>query len=882
MDDTKKALLSIDIDTAALTQNAANAKAAVAALADQLNQLKASGKDSGDAFDKVVEQLKKAGDAADKSKDALKEYGKGLNDAATASNNLKASSADLSAQHQKSAQDTTTSAASLDVLKQRYSASNTEVAALKQQFQALSTESITLKESHGKNSTEVKALQTSMLTLNAQIKNAKTNSLEYKQAIDQLSAQQSNNSNVVKDSGRSVSDYTTSVVHAIESHTPFGKSLSETAERFKTLKDGTGNVITSLSNYKDEVSATLAKSDTFNNSTSIFAKGFEVLKTGTSVATGGFQGLGSAIAGTGFGLLLTVLAAVIEHFKTFTPLVDACERITAGLNGAFSAMGNILGGLLEPFMKVFTEPKQAILDIGKFILDNIINRFKAVGLIINSILHPSLKGLADGFIQLNTGVTNGTDKMMAFAKGIGNAASQTAKLKGAQQELDRQIQTSTTKNAEDAAKIAANKAKMQTADLATRKKLQKENDDIEKAQTAEHRRQVDEQIRITTGKVAAAHNLSGKELANLSADSIEKLRVAKSLTAEEVKSLQEAVKQKAELRKQEAEKTLSEHQANETKRKATYATAKKTKKQNQQETIKDETQLVATIAAIKTAGDKTEIKATSDALNGNLKIEAAVDNKSLQFKKALAKEKLKLVLQEHESVKDHFGKLAGLFAKNTEASKAAFAAQKAIAVAEIAINTEKQVSASISATKNQIADDSKLGFPLGTILVVKDISLGVIDVASTIANGAKQVSSINSTNVQGFARGGMYLSDGYGTYVKGPGSGTSDSINAKLSNGESIINARSTEMFAPILSAINQAGGGRAFNTANPGSGYALGGIFSGSNSLNDSSSDLANARSLNDMAKTMAANMPRQILVVEDVQASLQNKAMLQNMSNF
>ena len=89
-------------------------------------------------------------------------------------------------------------------------------------------------------------------------------------------------------------------------------------------------------------------------------------------------------------------------------------------------------------------------------------------------------------------------------------------------------------------------------------------------------------------------------------------------------------------------------------------------------------------------------------------------------------------------------------------------------------------------------------------------------------------------------------------------------------------------MFAPILSAINQAGGGRAFNNSNSSNNFALGGLFNGSNSLNDGSTDLATTRNLNDMAKTLAANMPRQILVVEDVQAGLQNKAMLQSLSNF
>lgn len=58
--------------------------------------------------------------------------------------------------------------------------------------------------------------------------------------------------------------------------------------------------------------------------------------------------------------------------------------------------------------------------------------------------------------------------------------------------------------------------------------------------------------------------------------------------------------------------------------------------------------------------------------------------------------------------------------------------------------------------------------------------------------------------------------------------------------------------------------------------------LFNGSNTLNDGSSDLANTRAMTDMVRTIAANIPRQVLVVEDVQASLQNKVMLQNMSNF
>ncbi|MDI9256326.1 hypothetical protein [Flavobacterium sedimenticola] len=50
-----------------------------------------------------------------------------------------------------------------------------------------------------------------------------------------------------------------------------------------------------------------------------------------------------------------------------------------------------------------------------------------------------------------------------------------------------------------------------------------------------------------------------------------------------------------------------------------------------------------------------------------------------------------------------------------------------------------------------------------------------------------------------------------GGKVVGPGTGTSDSIPAMLSNGESVINAKSTSMFGPLLSWINQVGGGKKF-----------------------------------------------------------------------
>jgi hypothetical protein len=67
--------------------------------------------------------------------------------------------------------------------------------------------------------------------------------------------------------------------------------------------------------------------------------------------------------------------------------------------------------------------------------------------------------------------------------------------------------------------------------------------------------------------------------------------------------------------------------------------------------------------------------------------------------------------------------------------------------------------------------------------------------------------------VKGFSVGG---------YVHGAGTGTSDSIPARLSNGESVMTAKATSMFSPILSAFNQLGGGVPIVVNNGGSNIGM------------------------------------------------------------
>lgn len=137
------------------------------------------------------------------------------------------------------------------------------------------------------------------------------------------------------------------------------------------------------------------------------------------------------------------------------------------------------------------------------------------------------------------------------------------------------------------------------------------------------------------------------------------------------------------------------------------------------------------------------------------------------------------------------GSIAGMLQTFGEENKELARLAKVIALAQIAIETGVATAKAISTAMSK-------GFP-GALV---DIAMAVATITSGMASAISTVKSAK------FASGG---------YVSGPGTATSDSIPAMLSNGESVINAKSTAMFGPLLSGLNQAGGGIAFNPAQGG-----------------------------------------------------------------
>lgn len=137
---------------------------------------------------------------------------------------------------------------------------------------------------------------------------------------------------------------------------------------------------------------------------------------------------------------------------------------------------------------------------------------------------------------------------------------------------------------------------------------------------------------------------------------------------------------------------------------------------------------------------------------------------------------------------------------------------------------------------------------------------GFVLAALAGVTGAAQIAMIASQQPPpppAFASGG---------FVSGAGSGTSDSIPAMLSNGESVNNAETTRRFAPLLSSLNAAGGGVDWYR---GEGFASGGLvrkFATGGVAMSSSSMIRENQQVAMMAAQMSMSQP--VLVIEEFQS--------------
>lgn len=160
---------------------------------------------------------------------------------------------------------------------------------------------------------------------------------------------------------------------------------------------------------------------------------------------------------------------------------------------------------------------------------------------------------------------------------------------------------------------------------------------------------------------------------------------------------------------------------------------------------------------------------------------------------ASQRQAIKMQQDELTAASSLVGSLRGLFGALGDDLEAFAIAEQALAVVQIIINAQK-------ATLAALAESFSLGPIAGPIWFATQ--KGIITAQAAIASATTLAQSIPSF----FSEGGL---------VTGPGTGTSDSIPACLSNGEAVMTAQAVNDWGAMLSAMNVASGGNAIQVSN-------------------------------------------------------------------
>jgi len=495
----------------------------------------------------------------------------------------------------------------------------------------------------------------------------------------------------------------------------------------------------------------------------------------TSGIRDGIKGVGVALKAAGIGLALKAFQMLSEIFmknqKTADFFNTAFEATSIAINDFVNFVFNNFGKVADFFKEVFENPVENLKALGTAIKDNLIERFNSAievaGLLANTI---SLL-VAGKFKEAGITIKEAGKEMVDVVTGVDGTVDKVS-------ETFTEVTDAVVNYAKGTIEAAKANVELNKAAEIAEVRIQGLIEKYDREAEILRQRRDDENASFKD-RIKANEEL-GVVLEKQNKQMLEQqqIRVAAAQVEYDKLSNDEnliaLMREQNELAAIEAQITgfRSEQLQNESSLQRELQDVKKEialegVSQRERELLEVEQQYAELFRLAKNAGE---------------------DTVKLEEQKALAINEIRRqqAMADLQVASDSLENIKLLLGEETEAGKA-------VAVVQSTINTYQGVSEALASAPP----------PLNFILA-----------ATTLAAGLQNVNKILSVQEPQFAQGGL---------VGGYGTGSSDSVSARLSKGESVINARSTRMFKPLLSAINEAGGGRSFSSSEGVGGVTMG-----------------------------------------------------------
>jgi len=524
-----------------------------------------------------------------------------------------------------------------------------------------------------------------------------------------------------------------------------------------------------------------------------YASALDGLVPGLGGFVSGLQGItkaGLAFIATPIGAVIgaigLALGALTAYFKGSEEGQDNLNKVVAVGKAIFEQLMNVVEAVGEAIFNAIENPKQSLIDFGNLIKENIVNRFvgmaelipqlgKAIGLLFEGEFVEAGKVAFDAVTKVTTGIADASSKIEGLITETGKLIDQGIANGNKLASLQRQIDVSERAMLVSRAQVALEVAKLREKALSqegdARRKTIQEAIDLEKELS-------DQEVQLATLR------LKQKQL-ELQANGDDK--EAKKAVAEAQADLiaAEAQRYEATLRFQKQIEKLNEDDLK----------AREKRIEEQRKSAEDEYEYQVELAQ----KQREEEQAAQQEQNA-IELEQAANNAAVE--KEIRDKKLADQKKYTDTVialkKSEAGATRDLAAVTASLAKEGSAAQKALAISAIAINAGIGIS-------NAAASAKGIPFPanLAAILTGITVTLAAISQAKN-ALKAERGAVLSKYHSGGMLYGPSHAEGGIPFSVGGR-------LGFEAEGGETIINKKSSARFRPLLSAINQAGGGVKF-----------------------------------------------------------------------
>ena len=242
-------------------------------------------------------------------------------------------------------------------------ANNSSATATQAVNQLLQTNITTIAEANANTRALIQVRnQLDTTTSNGQAQLAQLN-----QRIDSNNALVRANTSQLEQQRLGIGDYRTAITGALQDTGLFSGQLSSL-----------GDIGTSLSGVygllRNEFQGSISQIRNAGAATQGMSVGQRALAVSTNIGTGALRIFTLALAATGIGLIIPLIALLIGYFKTFTPVVDFVEQAMAGLGAVIKVVQK---GVVS-FVTGLTDLGNTLKKVGSF-LANPIQGFKEMG-----------------------------------------------------------------------------------------------------------------------------------------------------------------------------------------------------------------------------------------------------------------------------------------------------------------------------------------------------------------------------------------------------------------------------------------------------------------------------------------------------------------------